>query len=326
MKRLVLLIMLSLAVLTGCMTTRNGNKADNIFPPGDGFNKKKVAILPVKSQTSLTTDSHTPLKKALNKKILEAVKFKMTNAVLIDSQKSLDVLNDAGKLDLIEKLLAGYESAGAFDKKLIASLCSVLKVDYLLLTKLKVEQFDMSFIAKSFTGSLEVILLDKRTSEPLWSGIGDFKRMGTYGTGGTETDEAASELVSLAFGQSISNSQQNNKAAINKSTYEDTHVTTQEPITEPAAQPVEQPVAQPVEKKSESRVEPQRTTSSSASMIVINSKAKLRKNPSAKATVIKTLKKGEEVQVVKLKDEWCLIELAGGETGWCLKGSLAQMN
>src|SRR6266702_206204 len=112
MKRLVLLIMLSLAVLTGCMTTRNGNKADNVFPSGDSFNKKRVAILPVKSQTSLTTDSHTPLKKALNKKILETVKFKMTNAVIIDSQKSLDLLNDVGKMDLIEKLLAGYESTG----------------------------------------------------------------------------------------------------------------------------------------------------------------------------------------------------------------------
>src|SRR6266702_597367 len=156
MKRLVLLIMLSLAVLTGCMTTRNGNKADNVFPSGDSFNKKKVAILPVKSQTSLTTDSHTPLKKALNKKILEAVKLNLKNSVVIDSQRSLDVLNDAGKLELIEKLLSGYESVGTFDKKLIASLCSVLNSDYLLLTKLKVEQLDMSFLAKSFTGSLEV--------------------------------------------------------------------------------------------------------------------------------------------------------------------------
>jgi hypothetical protein len=30
--------------------------------------------------------------------------------------------------------------------------------------------------------------------------------------------------------------------------------------------------------------------------------------------------------VIKEKDGWCLVELAGGETGWCLKGSLAQKN
>jgi hypothetical protein len=64
----------------------------------------------------------------------------------------------------------------------------------------------------------------------------------------------------------------------------------------------------------------------STSMIVNEGKAKLRKNPSAKAAAIKTLKKGEEVQVIKEKDGWCLVELAGGETGWCLKGSLAQKN
>jgi hypothetical protein len=87
-----------------------------------------------------------------------------------------------------------------------------------------------------------------------------------------------------------------------------------------------QPAAQPVEKKSESSVAHQNTPPSSAAMVVINNKAKLRKSPSTKAVVIKTLKKGEEVQVIKLKDEWCLIELAGGETGWCLKGSLSQMN
>jgi uncharacterized protein YgiM (DUF1202 family) len=61
-------------------------------------------------------------------------------------------------------------------------------------------------------------------------------------------------------------------------------------------------------------------------MVVIDGKAKLRKSPSAKAAAIKTLKKGEEVQVIKEKDGWCLVELAGGETGWCLKVALAQKN
>ena len=61
-------------------------------------------------------------------------------------------------------------------------------------------------------------------------------------------------------------------------------------------------------------------------MIVNEGKVTLRKNPSAKAAAIKTLKKGEEVQVIKEKDGWCLVELAGGETGWCLKGALAQKN
>jgi len=87
-----------------------------------------------------------------------------------------------------------------------------------------------------------------------------------------------------------------------------------------------QPVAQPVEKKSDSTVALQSTSSSSASMIVNVNKAKLRKKPSDKAGIVKTLKKGEEVQVIKQDQGWCLVELAGGETGWCQKGYLALRN
>lgn len=112
-----------------------------------------------------------------------------------------------------------------------------------------------------------------------------------------------------------------------KTTSEDQpKVVKEEPTATPQAAPVAQPVAQISENKSESSVANQKPSPSSTSMVVINSKAKLRKRPSKKAAVIKTLKKGEVVQVIKLKDEWCLIELAGGETGWCAKGSLAQRN
>lgn len=104
------------------------------------------------------------------------------------------------------------------------------------------------------------------------------------------------------------------------------HQSVTQPVAQPAAQPVARSVTQPVEKKSESSIAHQNTPPSAASMVVIESKAKLRKSPSAKAVVIKTLKKGEEVQVIKQKDGWCLVELAGGETGWCLRSSLAQVN
>jgi len=69
-----------------------------------------------------------------------------------------------------------------------------------------------------------------------------------------------------------------------------------------------------------------KTPTTSTSMTVIGSKVKLRKSPSSKSTSIKTLKKGEEVQVIKQKDDWCLIELVSGETGWCQKVSLTQSN
>lgn len=58
-------------------------------------------------------------------------------------------------------------------------------------------------------------------------------------------------------------------------------------------------------------------TPAPAVMVVNNSKAKLRKKPSTKAAVVKTLKKGEEVKVIAQKEEWFQVELAKGDVGWC---------
>jgi len=328
MKRLLIYLLLALLImsLTGCITTRNSNTADNPFPSEESFKNKTVAILPVKSQTSLTTDSQTPLKKALNRKIQESSQARFNGAKIVGAQMSLETLNDAGKLEVLEKFMTSYENTGAFDKKLLSSLCTTLKSDYLLLSKSKIEQMD-AVIAKTFVSSLEIILLSKDRSEPVWSGIGDFKRYGAYGAGGTETDEAAAELVTLAFGGTMPSSQVNNEATTSKPASEyPAKAVQEEPVAAPQAAPVAQPVVQTVEKKSESSVVNQNTPPSSTSMVVIDSKTKLRKNPSAKAATIKTLKKGEEVQVIKEKDGWCLVELASGETGWCLKGSLALKN
>jgi len=186
--------------LTGCITIRNGNKADNPFPAQESFKNKTLAVLPVKSQKSITTDSQAPLKNALNKKIQSVLVLKAGGVKIIGQQTSIDALNDADKLEILDKLFTSYDNTGAYDKKLINSLCSTLKSEYILIPKLKIEQSDL-VIAKNFWSSFEMVLLRKNSSEPVWSGSGDFKRSGLYGAGGTETDEAATELVNLAFGQ-----------------------------------------------------------------------------------------------------------------------------
>lgn len=84
-------------------------------------------------------------------------------------------------------------------------------------------------------------------------------------------------------------------------------------------------VTQPVESKSEPTVMNQ-TARSSVSMVARQNNTRVRKSPSSKATVIKSLKKGEEVQVVKQKGEWFLVELTGGETGWCHNSVLRKNN
>ena len=66
------------------------------------------------------------------------------------------------------------------------------------------------------------------------------------------------------------------------------------------------------------------SASSNSTMVVTDSKAKLGKNPDKKAGVLKSLKKGEVVKVIKEKNEWLYIELANGDLGWCLKSVLVQ--
>jgi SH3 domain-containing protein/PEGA domain-containing protein len=90
--------------------------------------------------------------------------------------------------------------------------------------------------------------------------------------------------------------------------------------------PVAAPVSQPSEKATELKATSSDTTSASKSMVVTSSKAKIRKKPSTKAAIVKNLKKGEKVQVIKQQDEWFQIELAGGDVGWCHKSVLTQSN
>ncbi len=68
------------------------------------------------------------------------------------------------------------------------------------------------------------------------------------------------------------------------------------------------------------------TTTTPASTTVTKNKAKMRSKPSTKSAVMKSLKKGDVVQILKEKNGWCLIELTGGETGWCQKDILTTWN
>ena len=75
--------------------------------------------------------------------------------------------------------------------------------------------------------------------------------------------------------------------------------------------------------KTEKKID-QPNTEQTLPVLVVKSKVTLRKSPKDKAATIKTLKKGEEVQVIKEKNDWSLVELSGGKTGWIPKSSLTQ--
>jgi hypothetical protein len=74
--------------------------------------------------------------------------------------------------------------------------------------------------------------------------------------------------------------------------------------------------------KSEKKTTESEGSAGSFAMIVAAHNAKVRKTPSTHAPVLKTLKKGDSVTCIKERDEWFLVELQGGETGWCHKSVL----
>jgi hypothetical protein len=95
--------------------------------------------------------------------------------------------------------------------------------------------------------------------------------------------------------------------------------------TEPVAEPT---YSVPITKKSieiesEADILPQ---TAPTTMIITSNKAKIRKKPSTKADVVKNIKKGEVVQVIKQSDDWFQIELASGDVGWCHKSVLEKSN
>lgn len=106
------------------------------------------------------------------------------------------------------------------------------------------------------------------------------------------------------------------------------------PTTTTAEEPPRKKPAKTAKKRVEEKPEPtvaaqssqSPSTTPSSNMIAKQNKTNVRKSPSSKATVIKTLKKGEEVQVIKQKDEWLFVKLSGGETGWCHNSVLSQKN
>jgi len=82
---------------------------------------------------------------------------------------------------------------------------------------------------------------------------------------------------------------------------------------------------QPPKVKSEPEVIPQRSNpASSPSMTISSNNANLRTAPSKNAEIIIKMQKGQEVNFIKQKDEWIMVELTSGEVGWCHKSLLAQ--
>ena len=194
-----LLLLLSCFALSGCISVR-GSESINDAPMSKAeFSKKTIAVLPVKEQAALSTDSLLSLRVAINDQLDNKIRAILTGSKIIDTKTAVDILNDQNKLGLLDDFTKIYDSTGVFDKRMIASMCSVLKTDYIVFSRLKAEKMSVGFVGKGFGASLEVAIVSQATHDIVWAGSGEFKRGGIWGAGGTQNKKAAEELVKLVF-------------------------------------------------------------------------------------------------------------------------------
>lgn len=162
------------------------------------FGNKKIAVLPVKTQTSLAPDSVMALRNEVNKRLAGSLRAKLPSSGISDIPAVADQLNQASALTSFEQLIATYESTGVVDKRHTATLGRTLGTDYLLLSRLKAEKLDI-VISRGMGASIELMLINVATGQIEWGGSSEWKRGGILGAGKAPPEEAAEQLVELAF-------------------------------------------------------------------------------------------------------------------------------
>lgn len=194
----VVVLVSAVAMMSGCMTVSDNQTLVQSTNSGQTFNNRKIAVLPVKTQTSLAPDSVGALRTEVSKRLGKALKAKLPSANVSDLPIVVGQLNDKNALTTHEQLLVTYENTGVIDKRHAATLGRTLGAEFLLLSRLKAEKLDI-VISRGMGTSLELMLINTGNGEVVWGGSGEWKRGGIFGAGKASPDDAAERLVELAF-------------------------------------------------------------------------------------------------------------------------------
>lgn len=192
-----LLLITTLLVLSGCMTV-SGKQSIVESNSTNSFAGKRVAVLPVKAQTSLAPDSVLALRNEINKRLGPSLRGKLVSSGVLEIAHVANLLNQRNALPALEQLVSTYENTGIIDRRQTNLLGQSLGTDYLVFSRLKAEKLDI-FLSKGMGASLEIMIIDTRTGDIAWGGSGEWKRGGIFGLGGATAEEAADHLVNLSL-------------------------------------------------------------------------------------------------------------------------------
>lgn len=191
-------VVFSFAQLSGCMTVSNEQTVVD-YNPSYSFAGRKIAVLPVKAQTSLAPDSVLALRNEINKRLGPALREKLVTSTILDVSSTADLLNQRNALSNLEQLVTSYDNTGIIDKRQSNSLKSALGSEFLVFSRLKAEKSDVAFVGKAMGTSLEVMIIAASTGNITWSGSSEWKRGGVFGFGGAPAEEVANQLITLSL-------------------------------------------------------------------------------------------------------------------------------
>ena len=189
---------LVISSLAGCMTISDNQTIIPNSNAHQNFANKRIAILPIKAQTSLAPDSVMALRNEINRRLGKAIHNRLPTSKVLDIPDISDQLLQKNYLPVFEQLVSTYENTGIVDKRQVEKLGNGLGCDYLLLSRLKAEKLDI-FISQGLGASIDLMLINAKTGEIEWGGSGEWKKGGIFGAGKASPDEAASQLVELAI-------------------------------------------------------------------------------------------------------------------------------
>ena len=99
-----LILLLSISMFSfGCMNVRGTETITSTSVDKEQFRNKKIAIMPVKEQTALSTDSLLSLRTAINEKLGNKLRDKLSGVKIIDVTSAMNTLNNKNKLGTLMK-------------------------------------------------------------------------------------------------------------------------------------------------------------------------------------------------------------------------------
>lgn len=156
----------------------------------DDLEDKSIAIMPVAVDSEISTAEGATLSNYVNAELDDEFTKKFDDSKIIGTITTQALLGTRRKTRLIDDIFEYYEESEEFDINQIKSIRSVVSTDFVILSLMEVEPYEVEF---------KVFLIDMDKEETLWESESEFERGSIVGMGSSQLKQVAKELVEVAI-------------------------------------------------------------------------------------------------------------------------------